>query len=451
MATTKLRKLDALKRCKRMVAEDRISDMPDEILCHILTRLTLKEAIATGVLSERWKNLWASCPNLNFGCLKLLKMGERTYVRCIDNILRQYNAQNLHKFRIVRPSDISGQYLDEWISFAINHGVCELDLNLNVSFIPGYSNNYYFPAHFFASPNVFESLTDLCLRTVNLTDDVFNLILSSCFSLERFILEFSYGLVNAINTAPHPNLKSLELYCCHHLQYLQVFAPNLISFKYDGNITTLSIKDAKQLASLRLSIFPVYKSTVILPRAKNFVFTQFSSHFANLKSLVISAHLFKDMSDFTELCVFSNLKRLEVDVKFTWVTYLAYSVVASIIRGAPLLELLEIVLPPFIPTWQEYPALELASMSPHQNLKEVKLFGFRGDKKTMEFLSYLSKNTVSLQKINITARFAIRHGEDLTVDNTLHWKIDAAEHAKNCVVQLRQTMHGNTQLLFHDG
>ncbi|XP_021773204.1 uncharacterized protein LOC110737137 [Chenopodium quinoa] len=259
-------------------------------------------------------------------------MDQQTYVRCIDDILRQYNAQNL-----------------------------------NLGFTPD------------------------------------------------FFWEFSYGLVNAKNTAPHLKLKLLELYRCHDLEYLQVFAPNLISFKYDGKQTTLSIKDAKQLASLRLSS-PDY----ILLGAKNFVFSHFSSHFSNLKSLVVSAHLFEDISDLTQLCVFSNLKQLVVDVKFTWSTCLCYRVVASIIRGAPLLEQLEIVLPPCIPKWQEYPALELASMSPHQNLKEVKLFGFRGDENTMEFLSYLSENTVSLQKIDIIAHSALRHGEDLIVDNALY-------------------------------
>lgn len=49
------------------------------------------------------------------------------------------------------------------------------------------------------------------------------------------------------------------------------------------------------------------------------------------------------MTDFTELCVFSSLKQLAVDIAHVWSTYVGYKVAASVIRGAPLLELLEIV------------------------------------------------------------------------------------------------------------
>ncbi|XP_048500936.1 F-box/LRR-repeat protein 25 isoform X2 [Beta vulgaris subsp. vulgaris] len=355
MATTILRdrpQFGTLKRCKKIRERDRISDLPDEILIHILTLLTLKEATVTGILSKRWRNLWTSCPNLDFECLKPLKLGNRTYMRCVDNILRQYSAKKLHRFRIARPGEPGMlYYFDDWISFAIKSGVSELELNLNAHPGPDDPRNYYFPAHVFrlshsASPNIgkqFESLRDLCLRSVNLADDVFDLILSSCSSLERFTLEYSLGLVNAKNTAPHLKLKSLELYCCKDLEYLQVLAPNLMSFKYAGSQKTLCIKDAKQLASLRLTNLRDRSTSATLSGAKNFVFSQFSSHFPKLKSLVVSAHLFQGMTDFTELCVFSSLKQLAVDIAHVWSTYVGYKVAASVIRGAPLLELLEIV------------------------------------------------------------------------------------------------------------
>jgi hypothetical protein len=49
-----------------MAEEDIISTLPDAILCHILSFLETKHAVATTILSTRWKHLWLSVPVLYF-------------------------------------------------------------------------------------------------------------------------------------------------------------------------------------------------------------------------------------------------------------------------------------------------------------------------------------------------------------------------------------------------
>jgi hypothetical protein len=44
--------------------EDRLSDLPDGVLLHILSFLNSKHAVQTCVLSPRWKNLWKHIPTL---------------------------------------------------------------------------------------------------------------------------------------------------------------------------------------------------------------------------------------------------------------------------------------------------------------------------------------------------------------------------------------------------
>jgi hypothetical protein len=47
-------------------AADRISDLPVELLIHIMSLLTTKEAVQTGILIKNWRRIWSLVPVIKF-------------------------------------------------------------------------------------------------------------------------------------------------------------------------------------------------------------------------------------------------------------------------------------------------------------------------------------------------------------------------------------------------
>ncbi|XP_004292758.1 PREDICTED: FBD-associated F-box protein At4g10400-like [Fragaria vesca subsp. vesca] len=82
--------------------EDRISELPDEILCHILSFLPTIHAVRTTVLSTRWNNLWFSVPSLDFDQTDFRGLGGwRALRKFIDRMLSVRNSSHIEKFHLL--------------------------------------------------------------------------------------------------------------------------------------------------------------------------------------------------------------------------------------------------------------------------------------------------------------------------------------------------------------
>ncbi|XP_045810206.1 FBD-associated F-box protein At4g10400-like [Trifolium pratense] len=85
------------------LATDRISGLPDEILCHILSFIPTKQAIFTSILSKRWIHLWRHVPALYFINKKLNSSQDihhfNQFVKAVlhsrDNSLSSHSINNL--------------------------------------------------------------------------------------------------------------------------------------------------------------------------------------------------------------------------------------------------------------------------------------------------------------------------------------------------------------------
>ncbi|CAK8564982.1 unnamed protein product [Lathyrus sativus] len=64
---------------RREIRTDRISELHDSILCHILSFLPTKHAATTSILSKRWKSVWLSVLTLDFDCKAFQDMASFGY------------------------------------------------------------------------------------------------------------------------------------------------------------------------------------------------------------------------------------------------------------------------------------------------------------------------------------------------------------------------------------
>ncbi|KAL3740703.1 hypothetical protein ACJRO7_021903 [Eucalyptus globulus] len=94
---------------------ERLCDLPDPLLHHILGFLPLKELIRTSVLTSRWRSLWASLPNLVFDELRL--PDRRRFLQYMDWALSCRDLSHVKSSLSVHQDAYS---IYSWINFAIN-------------------------------------------------------------------------------------------------------------------------------------------------------------------------------------------------------------------------------------------------------------------------------------------------------------------------------------------
>ena len=120
--------------------DDRISGLPDALLCDILSFLVTREAVKTSVLSQRWKNVWASVPNLDLDEFeyiqeyvhhtlpKPISYKSDWFAKFVNRVLLSRCPGNIHRFRLETSVMRNVSLIDAWVCTAIKHNVVELVL-----------------------------------------------------------------------------------------------------------------------------------------------------------------------------------------------------------------------------------------------------------------------------------------------------------------------------------
>ncbi|TKY63900.1 F-box/LRR-repeat protein [Spatholobus suberectus] len=115
---------------RRKPGEDRISVLPDDVLCHILSFLATKEAIATSSLSTRWRFLWSMVPSLDIECSKPITRPHES----VSVFLALRRTEKTTRFRLKCNSrDCCSRYAEEWVSAVTARKVEHVNISLSTS------------------------------------------------------------------------------------------------------------------------------------------------------------------------------------------------------------------------------------------------------------------------------------------------------------------------------
>ncbi|KAL1189742.1 F-box/LRR-repeat protein [Cardamine amara subsp. amara] len=121
-------------------SKDIISNLPEALICHILSFLSTKDAALTSVLSKRWRYLLAFVPNLDFDntIYDRPKMGRRKKLELrqsfkvfVDRVMALQGNVPLNKFSLRCKIGSDPSRVNGWVLKVLERSVVELDLYIS--------------------------------------------------------------------------------------------------------------------------------------------------------------------------------------------------------------------------------------------------------------------------------------------------------------------------------
>ncbi|XP_055960394.1 F-box/FBD/LRR-repeat protein At1g16930-like [Mercurialis annua] len=212
-----------------------LNNLLDDVLVDIISRLDIKEAIRTNVLSKRWEYLWASKSDFDFeeGC------NDMRYFMCIvDRAFASRNSSSINEFRLSCEVGHDDSHIKTWICAAVKRNVHAVNIILDGVFV--------LPSCLLTCA----TLTSLCLclpydlrvpTPISLSALKFLVLDSVKFSADNSIQKLLSGC---------PVLEKLEFCECNwtKLSSLSISAPMLQSLEIIENLWFRSSKQFRWLS-----------------------------------------------------------------------------------------------------------------------------------------------------------------------------------------------------------
>jgi hypothetical protein len=286
---------------------DRISNLPESLLCHILSFLRTKEAVVTSILSSRWKTLWTLVPNLDLDDDKLYwesyglyweqspdqdqDQDQLSFADVLSRIWVLRESNPLKTFRLHWRCECDPILVDRWVRTAIAHDLEELNLYLCLA------QPFYLPCTLFSYA---KTLLVLKLTGCNIFIDTPSSFLGFP-SLKILHIE-------GVNSANQDSFSRL-LSCCPVLQDLFIQTNNC-DWKKDCNFKIIVDTPSSFLGFPSLKILHLHG----VNSANQDPFSRLLSCCPVLQDLFIQTNYFDSKKDCNFKIIVPTLKRLHLSI-----------------------------------------------------------------------------------------------------------------------------------------
>ncbi|KAL6999343.1 hypothetical protein U1Q18_000503 [Sarracenia purpurea var. burkii] len=254
--------------------EDRISNLPDSILCHILSKLPTKYALGTAILSSKWKHLFASIPNLTLDIDDSLLLHRHPHQQLETDQNPAIHRRNtnfvsfmyhlftvtlrdvscIRKFHLHCNQDYGNEHIDAWLSAVLMFKVSRISIFFDVIdtgvSIPSLFRCTTLVQLLWSQHHVLNVPSSVCLPNLKrlfldyvrfLDGESFERILAGCPVLEDLSLDTCEFEDIEVLSISSPSLKLLMVNNCYHESEYEVIlnTPMLELLYYDDHVAEL--------------------------------------------------------------------------------------------------------------------------------------------------------------------------------------------------------------------
>uniref|UniRef100_A0A0D9X7C8 F-box domain-containing protein n=1 Tax=Leersia perrieri TaxID=77586 RepID=A0A0D9X7C8_9ORYZ len=201
--------LNERKKPSYPCGEDRISELPHDLIHHIMSLLSIREAVRTSVLSRWWVNKWTGLQNIKLD-IHSFRLDREKFRNFVDKLLLHLHKVNsiMHTFQL---DSFALDCANCWINHAIEHKAKVLKFAEYEQWEP-----FYLDPKFVGFSSQF--LKTLELTNAALDQTVFDPLNSTCPALENLDQRIrsswyknSYRILATVTLIDASNVRCMEL------------------------------------------------------------------------------------------------------------------------------------------------------------------------------------------------------------------------------------------------